>query len=278
MTRTIKLLILVFAVHFCGGDAATQDSSPLATEEVIKKDLETVVCKNDERLAAVKSLFVSKGALEEDIVIDEEGGTRNLVVTKPGKENEIVVVGAHYDQTGGGCGAIDNWTGIVIIANLFKTIKAVNTVKTWKFVAFDREEQGLIGSRKMAQAIPKESRENYCAMLNFDSFGLSYPQVMRNTSDSKLVKVAKEISEEMGFPFAAADIFGADADSSSFRDIKIPSVSIHGLDNKWKNYLHSHNDKVENVKATSVYFGYRFGLSFASRVEKSICRELGPAK
>lgn len=69
-----------------------------------------------------------------------------------------------------------------------------------------------------------------------------------------------------------------DADSSSLKDIKIPSISIHGLDNKWNHYLHSSDDKVENVNATSVYFGYRYGLRFASRAEKAVCRELGPAK
>lgn len=244
-----------------------------STEEDFKEDLKFNVCKNEERLEAVKKLFKAKGATEDDIKIEKFKNVENLVVTKKGKsEDTIVVFGAHYDKVSDGCGAIDNWTGIVIIANLYKSLRSFSTEKTYIFVAFGKEENGLLGSEAMAKTIPKEKRENYCSMINFDSFGFTYPQVLDNVSNSKMTKIAKEIAKEMNFPFSNASLEGtADADSASFLKREIPAITFHGLSNKWQEYLHSSKDKLENVNSQSVFIGYRFALSFLANVEKSKC-------
>ncbi len=260
------ILLLNFAVF-----AQESSTAKIATEDEIKSDIAKVKCKNSERLESVRELFKEKGAKDNEIIVEEDDGVKNVVVVKKGKTDETIIIGAHYDETGGGCGAIDNWTGIVIVANLYQTIKDFTTDKTYKFVAFDEEEKGLIGSRIMAKAIPKEEREKYCSMVNFDSFGLTYPQASRNNSNGKLIKLAEDMAEKMKMPFGKAAIANADSDSTSFQNVKIPAISFHGLNDKWKDYLHSHRDKVENVNITSVYFGYRFGLNFLARLEAESC-------
>jgi len=253
--------------------AASQNFAQVtySTEKEIKKDVSEVPCRNKNRLEGVRKLFEQKGAKPTDIKIDDYKHVRNLVVEKPGKSKETVIVGAHYDEAGGGCGAIDNWTGIVVIAHLYKTMKNLNTNKTYKFVAFGQEELGLIGSKAMAGKISKENRPNYCAMVNLDSFGMTYPQGMRNISDKSLLRLAKKTAKAMKMPFGIAAIRGASSDSDSFRNKKIPSISIHGLNGRWKNYLHSPNDKVSNVNSTSVYYGYRFTLNFLANIESKSC-------
>lgn len=243
----------------------------IAAEADFKNDLALAPCKDKERLEAVKNLFIKMGAENEEIKIENFKSVENLTVTLNGKTNEIVVVGAHYDKTEEGCGVIDNWSGIVILANLYRSMKDFSTEKTYIFTAFGKEEKGLLGSGAMAKAIPKTERDNYCAMVNFDSFGLSIPQALSNISDAPLMDLAAEVSEEMKIPFAKAGIEMASSDSQSFRERKIPAITMHGLSSKWLDYLHKSSDKLENLNLQSVYIGYRHGLIFLSKIENTPC-------
>lgn len=265
--KAIPAIAFVF-VFIC---AASAQTAKVATENEITEDVKAVVCKNDDRLASVKKLFSKMGATDEEIKIEKIKDVENLVVVKKGKTNETVVIGAHYDKTSDGCGVIDNWTGIVIVANIYRTMRDLDTQKTYVFAAFGKEEIGLLGSKEMSRAIPKEKRAEYCAMVNFDTFGLAYPQVMTNISDEKLTNLAKETSDEMKLPFSKAAIEGASSDSESFRSQKIPAISIHGMNDKWQQYLHSSKDKVENVNMKSVYIGYRYGLNYLVKIEAKGC-------
>jgi Zn-dependent M28 family amino/carboxypeptidase len=266
--RRIVFLVLALAA---AGSAYGQGSAFLATEAQIKADLETVPCKDKDRLEAVKALFAGAGAAETDIELKEYDNVTNLVVTKKGKGEGTVIVGAHYDKTADGCGALDNWSGIVILARLYNSIRSFDTQKTFVFVAFGKEEKGLIGSEAMAKEIAKPDRANYCAMVNFDSFGLAYPQSLRNISDKTLEAVAESVSEEMKIPFTSAGIENASSDSASFRKRDIPAITLHGLNNDWQKYLHSSADTIKSVNSQSVYIGYRHGLVVLSKIENQPC-------
>ena len=266
------LLSFLILTNLAFAVSAQQSKLTISSEAEMKADMELGPCKGrKERREAVKKLFLKMGAAESDIVFDKIDDVENVVVTKKGKTDETVVIGAHFDKTETGCGAIDNWTGIVIIANIYRTMRELTTQKTYKFVGFDKEEEGLLGSDAMAKNIPKEKRAGYCAMVNFDSFGFTYPQAMRNISSDSLLALAKVVSEEMKMPFAKAAIEFASSDSESFRTRDIPAISFHGLDNQWQNYLHNPNDKLSKVNMQSVYFGYRHGLVFTSKIENTPC-------
>ncbi|HEX8367069.1 MAG TPA: M20/M25/M40 family metallo-hydrolase [Pyrinomonadaceae bacterium] len=272
-SRVKNLLSALFLLFALTAVSRAQESAKIATEAEIKEDIIANVCKNDERLAAVKKLFGKMGATDADIKVEKIKNVENVIVTKKGKTEETVVVGAHYDKVSDGCGAIDNWTGIVILANLYRTIKDFSTQKTFVFAAFGKEELGLLGSKEMAEAIPQEKREQYCAMVNLDSFGFTYPQAMTNISDAKLINLAKETSKEMKIPFAEAVIENASSDSASFRRQKIPAISIHGMSANWQQFLHGSRDKVENVNTQSVYIGYRYALNYLAKIEAKGCAD-----
>lgn len=272
-THVKNLILALFLLAVSTVVAAAQGGAKISTEAELKEDIAANVCKNDERLEAVKKLFKKMGAGEADIKVEKIKNTENVVVTKKGKTDETIIVGAHYDKVSDGCGAIDNWTGIVILANLYRTIKDFDTQKTYVFAAFGKEELGLIGSKDMAEAIPKEKREQYCAMVNFDSFGFTYPQAMTNISDSKLIDLAKETSKEMKLPFANAAIDNASSDSESFRKQKIPAITIHGMAANWQEYLHGSRDRVENVNSQSVFIGYRYALTYLAKIEAKGCAD-----
>ncbi len=268
--KIIVTAILIFALSLTAFFQQAQKTK-VSTVEEIKTDLELVPCKDKERLEAVKKLFIKMGADETDLVVEDFKKVENLVVTKKGKSNETVIIGAHYDKSDEGCGAIDNWTGIVIISNLYRTMKDLNTEKTYKFVAFGKEEKGLLGSNAMAKAIPQEEKSNYCAMVNLDSFGFAYPQVLENVSSPKMIVLAKDLAKEFEMPLSTASINSALADSASFKSNEIPAITFHGLSNDWQKYLHTSNDKLKNVNINSVFIGYQFILRFLIKIDKSAC-------
>jgi hypothetical protein len=272
LTKLImKIVSFIIAMVALGSGSVAQQQPPIVALETIKSDLALVECKNADRLESVKKLFLSKGANADDIKVDGLRSVENIVVTKKGKTSEIIIIGAHFDKSPSGCGAIDNWTGIVILANLYANFLNMATDKTLVFVGFGREEEGLIGSRAMANAIPKESRGQYCGMVNFDSFGLAYPQVLSNTSSPRMTSFAKELAVEVKMPFSEASVTGADADSSSFLNKEIPSITFHGLSNKWPEILHSSKDKLEAINPQSVLIGYQFGSLYLTRMDPKPC-------
>jgi acetylornithine deacetylase/succinyl-diaminopimelate desuccinylase-like protein len=267
---TCIAVALLFLFASASLHAAKQDIR-ISTPEQIKAEFDSVPCKNGERLNAVRALFEKMGAAASDIAIDKYKDVENLVIRKQGRSEEKIIIGAHYDKVAEGCGAIDNWTGIVAIAHLYSSLKDVPLSKTILFVAFGKEELGLVGSHAMAEAIPKDQRRLYCEMINIDSFGLAAPQVGDNMSSEKLASFVVNLAKEMKVPFSHASIPGAGADSMPFMEKKIPAVTLHGLSNAWPKILHTGNDQSSRINPVSVYLGYRLSLALVVRLDSSAC-------
>lgn len=254
--------------------SATATPPPLriSTVEEITADLALLGCDDDEsRYATVGRLFAKAGARPEDVSDFTHRQVRNLVVTKAGASPETIVIGAHYDKTPLGCGAVDNWTGLVAMAHLYASLRDVSSQKSLVFVAFDDEELGLLGSHAMARRIPKAERPRYCAMINIDSLGLSTPQVLDNASSKQLRNAAAELAETMGVPFDHARLELADSDSTSFLRRGIPAVTIHGLSFEGLAALHTDADQPSLINPTSVYMGYRLALALLAKVDGEPC-------
>ena len=87
--------------------------------------------------------------------------------------DEIVVIGAHYDSVIGSPGADDNATGIAAIIALAKRFG--KTRRTLRFVAFANEEPPHFGTPAMGSlryALRcRERSENVVAMLSLESIG-----------------------------------------------------------------------------------------------------------
>lgn len=78
----------------------------------------------------------------------------NLVVEKPGTDPTAgsLVIGAHYDTVGGTQGADDNGSGVATVMEVARQLYKVPLKTTLRFVFFDQEEQGLLGSRAYARS------------------------------------------------------------------------------------------------------------------------------
>jgi Zn-dependent M28 family amino/carboxypeptidase len=271
MKNKTTFLAVAACLFACCISIPAQGTLRISTKDEIAADIKLAPCKNGERLEAVRKLFVSMGAADADISTDKVKGMQNLVVTKKGKADETIVVGAHYDKVADGCGAIDNWTGIVILAHLYRSIESSETTKTFVFVAFDSEELGLSGSAAFVKNIPKEKRIGYCSMVNFDSFGFGYPNILTSSSNEKMTKAALDLAADLKMPMNVWSFTGADADSSSFLNNNIPAVTFDGLDGNWPKILHTSKDKADLINAGSVFVGYNFGLRFLAKLDAADC-------
>jgi putative aminopeptidase FrvX len=267
----ISVLLLSLSPFTLATNQTPQRQLLISTREEIGDEFKNVPCKNQERQSAVKAFFERMGAPSSEITVEKLKGVENLVVRRKGVSEEKIVVGAHYDKVENGCGAIDNWTGIVTVAHLYKAFRDVLPNKTILFVAFGREEDGLIGSEAMARAIGKEEKKQYCAMINIDSLGMGAPQVTDENSSHKLGVLAEEVAGRLKIPFAHSSFVGADSDAHSFKLKGIPTLDIHGLTKNWRSYLHTSSDKVSNVKIESVYLGYRFVLAALVSIDTAAC-------
>jgi Iap family predicted aminopeptidase len=283
-----KLSILFCFVLICCSMAFAQeapkadDASKLriSTTEELRSEFDSVPCKNSDRLKTVKALFERMGAKSEEIAVEKVRGVENVLIRKAADKETVekIVIGAHYDKVPDGCGAIDNWTGIVALAHIYRSVKDLPLKKNIIFAAFGKEEEGLVGSSGMAGGIKKEQAAEYCAMINIDSLGLAVPQTLDNVSSKKLIDLTVALAKEMKVPFTQARINGASSDSASFIGKKIPAVTIHALNNDWRRILHSSNDQASKINHESVYVGYRVALALLFRVDSADCQEFREVK
>ena len=220
-------------------------------------------------MAGVERLFEKMGARPGRYSVQKFGSIENFVVRKRGGSEGIIVVGAHYDKVSVGCGAVDNWSGVVALAHLYKTLKRLPLNRTVMFVAFGKEEDGLLGSRAMVDALGADQVGQYCAMINLDSFGRGGPRVALNISSERLVGLTADAARGLNLPFRA-EMVGGSSDSRSFIEKGIPALTIYGLDEDF-GIIHTPLDRASRVRPMSVYLGYRLALQLALRLDKSPC-------
>ena len=274
LNRFLKALLysFVFIISIAAVTLAQAPSIKISTQDELKSDMAQGPCKNGERLDAVKKLFQRMGATDADMKVDDLKDVKNLVLTKKGTSDETIVVGAHYDKVDVGCGTMDNWSGVVILAHLYRTLMSGATHKSYVFVAFDREEEGLRGSAAMVKTISKEDRPKYCSMVNLDSFGLGYPLILENASTPAMIKFAKDLGAQYKVTVQTISLPGsADADSTSFKSKDIPAITMSALNNTWSDYMHTSKDKIDIVNPASIDLAYRFNLQYIAKIDEGPC-------
>lgn len=83
------------------------------------------------------------------------------------KTDDILIIGAHYDGADNYPAANDNGSGMAVMFELIRLLRDVPTDTEIRFVAFDAEEPGLVGSEYYAKHLG-DDRERVIGMLNFD--------------------------------------------------------------------------------------------------------------
>ena len=149
----------------------------IAEREAVGKGIDAANAGNGERKDVRVRLCVA--------VSQVAAAACNIVGMVPGRTDEYIVIGAHYDHLGyGGSGsgsrrpdttavhpgADDNASGIAGILYLARKYSGTVPEKGLIFAAFGAEEEGVVGSKYFADHLPVP-REKVEAMFNFDMIG-----------------------------------------------------------------------------------------------------------
>lgn len=108
----------------------------------------------------------------------------NLIVELPGNSDSgsIWIVGAHFDSTNGydsalpAQGAVDNASGVIVVLQAIAALRDYYFEDTIRFILFDAEEVGLVGSEFHAQSA-SDRGEQIELMVNLDVAGWRVPGV-----------------------------------------------------------------------------------------------------
>ncbi len=174
----------------------------------------------------------------------------------PDLVHEIILVGAHMDHLGVGPdgqvfnGADDNASGTAVMIHLADVLTAnrLRPKRTIIFCGFGAEEQGLFGSRALAERYPFKGQ--IVAVLNMDMVGQGEPVVRVNggamfpaIQELLTASIPEAASEKVEFgPFA-----GGGSDHAPFVERGVPAFMI-STKGKHPNY-HTPLDDAGAIKA-----------------------------
>ena len=223
--------------------------------------------------AAAKSLPGFRVFVDEfrDMTPEGEKVFRNVIAELPGKSEDFLVIGAHYDtkkltSVPRFAGANDSGSGVGALLAMMKAASETKRLLplTLKFVFFDGEEalidysenDGFHGSRRYVTELKRNKLLRKCrAMILLDMVGdrdlcLKLPA----DTDLALQDMVLRSARELGF----SDYVGSDGpvmldDHTAFVKAGIPAVDLidfqYGPDNL---YWHTEADTLDKISAESL--------------------------
>jgi len=193
------------------------------------------------------------------------GTSNNIIVTKTGTvyPNTFLIIDAHYD-TINGPGTNDNGTGTILLLELARLLKDVDTEYSIKFIHFSGEEDGLIGSNYYVNNTVVPQDLDIKLVFNIDEVGgvsgmtndtivcerdLSNPQSNNAASDAAttslavLMELYSNLDTEISYAYA-----------SDYVPFENSGEIITGLFEKNESPVnHTANDNLANMDVTYAY-------------------------
>jgi hypothetical protein len=145
-----------------------------------------------------------------DIHYDSGYYGRNVVATIQGRDHpkHEILVGGHFDSICDNClmapGADDNASGTIAVMEIARVLKLIgyHPSRTLRFIGFDAEENGLVGSNDYAIKA-KQNGDDIELYLNYDMIGYRKP----DQTDYEFIVIGYPGSE------AFANLYGAMANN-----------------------------------------------------------------
>jgi len=166
--------------------------------------------------------------------------TYNLIAeTQGGRDDRVVVVGAHLDGVAGTTAMNDNGSGSAAILEIAKQISAlgVEPVNKVRFAFWSAEESGLIGSTYYVENLTDRGIKDIALNLNFDM--LASPNYVRFVYDgdgsatelagpngsANIEAVFADYFDSQGLPFEET-AFDGRSDYGPFIEVGIPAGGL----------------------------------------------------
>jgi len=172
-----------------------------------------------------------RGTVEVELTVQnrtEPGQGYHVVGEVPGRSDETILVGAHYDGHDISQGARDDATGTVAVlelARLFGPLRG-RLRRTIRLVGFDAEELGVLGSGEYVKAHQGDLGK-VALMVNLDSAAgpvESHGFLTGGFKDTEAV--LRRYAEGFGYPLALRDRVQTASDNFPFFMQGIPAISM----------------------------------------------------
>ena len=286
----LRATLVLLGTLLCASNSAlaqNADSSlPLVPDSEILGELQAAPRDNVERVRKLRDLYIQAGAKPEEIRLQEvKGGgekypvLHNVIVTKQGATDSVIVVGGHLDKVEIGDGIIDDWSGACLASNLYQTLHTVPTNHTLVFIGFAYEEHGLLGSRAYVNALTGNERGKIRAMINLECLGVDGPFIWTNGSSDSLELIAHEVAQSYELPLRDHKLLGVGADSIPFDRVGIPNITFDGLPVEQFSFIHSERDTFDNINQGVYLRTYQLAARFLETLDRRLgeCPTLLPS-
>src|SRR4051812_36060544 len=275
-SRTIASLAAALMFVLPARAPRADDAPTVVAERELLEELRAAPGENEARQRTLRALYEQAGARPEDIALqavptrDElEPVLHNIIVTKRGETDAVIVVGGHLDKVPPGDGVIDDWSGACLATNLYQTLRPLRTRHTFVFIGFAHEERGLLGSRAYVASLSPETRAKVVAMVNLECLGVADPFLWTNGSTDRLEALAHRVAEEDGLPLRDHVLESVGADSIPFDRAGIPTITFDGLPESRFDLIHSEHDTYDKVRPECYVNAYRVVARFLLALDRT---------
>lgn len=257
--RTVNTLLGLLAATMAGAQPVSIQFKSV-DRSILTERLGRVSAKNAERAQRLREMFQEAGCPADRLQEQQVKGSKlpNIICTQPGKTEGVIVVGAHLDRAASaGQGVVDNWSGAVLLPTLFQSLPEGRR-HTFVFVGFADQESGPAGSRFYVRQLDREQKGRVRAMIQLTSVGAGAARVWVNRSDPKLVSDLARVAAAMKIPVTGVNAEEMDRDdAAAFRDAKIPTLTLHSLNQDTFPILGTARDTLEAIRMDDYYETYR---------------------
>ncbi len=142
-------------------------------------------------------------------------------------EEEIIVVGAHYDGHDIAQGAMDNASGVAVLLELARIFSPLRgqLPRTLRFIAFAVEELGVLGSKEYVKK-HRHELEPVTLMMNLDACVGSDPAEVTFNGLDDLRPLLKGFAADMHYQFSLNDRIVTASDNFPFLMEGIPAINL----------------------------------------------------
>jgi carboxypeptidase Q len=198
------------------------------------------------RLAVSIVNLMSRDSVQQWNTVAELQGTEH-----PG---EVVIVGAHLDSWDLGTGATDNGAGAMSVLEAARVIarSGLQPKRTIRFVLFTGEEQGLIGSRKYAEAYAGEADSIQAVLVLDNGTGAVTGQALQGRAD--LADLWRGILAPVA-PLGVDSVVNRSkggTDHLAFLPYGVPAFNFNQLERGYSHTHHAQSDTYDKAVAADL--------------------------
>jgi Peptidase family M28 len=266
--RGRSLAVTIFSFVLCGITLAQKVQFAPAEKSVVLQRMKAIPETNQARAARLKELFAQAGC-DEGFLTEQklEGAdTPNIICRLGTGENDLVIVGAHYERASSPERPLDNWSGAALLPALFQSLRDRKRNHSFLFVEFADTGNNPTGAESFVRRLSQSQLGHAEAMVNIDALGLSPTKVWAAHSDKELVHDLVVMVYALKLPASQIDIAAlGSTDSDPFAARNIPRITIHSLTQQ-----NVSNGAASQFRPNNYYDTYRLLCGYLAYLDQSL--------